>query len=127
MGLFGSYGFKKLHEKYISKKLLINFDCVSDGSNILLAVNKKASGFIPVMQKAFVSDSRYNVEIISKGVFYPSDQANFELGVGVAAFNYSKKLKTLYMDKIHTGKDIVFNYDNILFLKECAIKLLKEV
>ncbi len=127
MGLFGSVGFKEKHKSYIGSKLLINFDCVSDGENILLVVNKKAVSFVPLLEKCFISNEKFNVEIASKGVFYPSDQANFDLGVGVASLKYSEKLKTLYMDRIHTKKDVIFEYDNILFLKECAIKLVNEI
>ncbi len=127
MGLFGSAGFKEKHKKDIKNKLLINFDCVSDGNEILLAVNKKANGYIPLLTSSFVSDGRYSVDITSKGVFYPSDQANFDLGVGVAALKYSKRLKTVYMDRIHTKKDVIFEYENILFLKNCAINLVNEI
>ena len=41
------------------------------------------------LEKSFVSNEKYTVEIRSKGVFYPLDQMNFKKGVGVAALKHS--------------------------------------
>ncbi len=127
MGLFGSSGFASKHKKEMKDKLLLNFDCVSDGNTILFAVKNAAKKYIPALEKSFVSNESFTVDIASKGVFYPSDQANFKAGVGVAALNYSKKLRTLYMDKIHTDKDVVFKEENIEFLTSGAIRLCDEI
>ena len=127
MGLFGSSGFASKHKKEMKDKLLLNFDCVSDGDTILFAVKNSAKKYIPALEKSFVPNENFKVDIASKGVFYPSDQANFKAGVGVAALNYSKRLRTLYMDKIHTDKDRVFNEENIEFLTTGAIRLCNEL
>lgn len=127
MGLFGSSGFASKHKKEMKDKLLLNFDCVSDGNTILFAVKNSAKKYIPALEKSFVSNDSFTVDIASKGVFYPSDQANFKAGVGVAALNYSKKLRTLYMDKIHTDKDVVFKEENIEFLTSGAVRLCDEL
>lgn len=126
-GLFGSSDFAKKHKIAMLGKLLINFDCVSDGSNILLALKKDAVGFEPLLEKCFASNESFNVDIRSSGVFYPSDQAKFPCGVGVAALKYSKLLKTEYMDRIHTAKDTVFEEKNVEFLKNCVLKLVNEL
>ncbi len=127
MGLFGSSGFASKHKKAMKDKLLLNFDCVSDGSTILFAVKNSAKKYIPALEKSFIPCEKFAVDIASKGVFYPSDQANFKAGVGVAALNYSKKLRTLYMDKIHTDKDRVFDEENIEFLTAGAVRLREEL
>ncbi len=127
MGLFGSSGFASKHKKEMKDKLLLNFDCVSDGDTILFAVKHGAKKYIPALEKSFVPDDYFKVDIASKGVFYPSDQANFKAGVGVASLKYSKKLRTLYMDKIHTKHDTVFSEANIEFLKSGAVKLIGEL
>lgn len=124
MGLFGSSGFASKHKKVMKDKLLLNFDCVSDGDTILFAVKQKAKKYIPALEKSFVSDDYFKVDIASKGVFYPSDQANFKGGVGVASLKYSKALRALYMDKIHTKHDTVFNEANIKFLTDGAVMLV---
>ena len=126
-GLFGSSDFAKKHGNTMKNKLLINFDCVSDGNNILLVLKKDAAGFAPLLEKCFTSNETFNVDIRSKGVFYPSDQAKFPCGVGVAALKYSERLKTEYMDRIHTPKDTVFEEANVQFLKSCVLKLVNEL
>ncbi len=127
MGLFGSSSYAKAHKKAIKDKLILNFDCISDGNTILFAVKNSAKKYIPALEASFVSNSDYTVDIASKGVFYPSDQANFKGGVGVASLKYSEKLKTLYMDKIHTKHDIVFTEENIEFLCAGAVELTKHL
>ena len=103
--------------------LVINFDCVSDGNNILFVAKKGASDLASKLEDAFISNDKYSVEVVTKGAFYPSDQKNFTKGVGVAALN-KLKCGILYMDKIHTPKDTVYDEENIEFLKCGAIKLV---
>jgi Zn-dependent M28 family amino/carboxypeptidase len=122
-GLWGSKSFFKKHKNAIADKLLVNFDCVSDGENILLVLNKKSRVYAEQLEEAFKANENVKVEIATKGVFYPSDQASFPCGVGVAALKYSKILRTYYMDKIHTGKDRVYREENIEFLAESSVKL----
>lgn len=126
-GLVGSSLFASRHKNTMKDKLLINLDCVSDGNNIILAVKKKAKGYAPLLEEAFKGNDLYSVEVLTKGVFYPSDQANFKLGVGVAALKKSKKFNVLYMDKIHTKHDTVYQDENIAFLTQCALKLVKSI
>lgn len=126
-GLFGSSSYRSKHKKMTNGKLLINFDCVSDGENILFAVKKKAKTHIPLIERAFEADESVNVEVASKGVFYPSDQMNFPIGVGVAALKKSKRFGVLYMDRIHTKRDTVLREENIEFLSKGAVKLATEI
>lgn len=122
-GLIGSMSFANKYKKAVRNKPLINFDCVSDGDYILFAVKKSASRYIPLLKESFQEDSRVSaVDICSKGVFYPSDQANFPRGIGVASLKRTKR-GLLYMDRIHTPKDTVYREENIRFLTEGAIRL----
>jgi hypothetical protein len=127
MGLFGSSGFASKHKKEMKDKLVLNFDCVSDGETILFVVKNAAKKYVPALEASFVSDGYFTVDIATKGVFYPSDQANFKGGVGVAALKYSKKLRAFYMDKIHTKHDTVFSEANIKFLAEGALRLVEKL
>ncbi|MBQ9116581.1 MAG: M28 family peptidase [Clostridia bacterium] len=125
VGLLGSKAYVRKHWEAMKHKLLINFDCVSDGNNILFAVKKNAAPQAEVIRKAFdaVNNGDFNVDVATKGVFYPSDQMLFPKGVGVAALKKSKKLGVLYMDKIHTSKDTVYEEKNIEFLVRGSINL----
>ena len=122
MGLFGSSGYGSIHKSVRKNTLLLNFDCVSDGDTILFAVNKGARPYVPAMEAAFPSTETLQAEVVTKGVFYPSDQASFICGVGVAALKRSKH-GILYMDRIHTKNDTVYEEKNIEYLTEGAVRL----
>lgn len=121
-GLLGSSAYAGKHKKEMKKKLLVNFDCVSDGKNIIFAVRKGAKGQVAALEQAFAANDTFSVEVATKGIFYPSDQAAFPCGVGVAALKRSKLLG-LYMNRIHTPRDTVFEEDNIEFLVDGSVKL----
>ncbi|MBQ7343978.1 MAG: M28 family peptidase [Clostridia bacterium] len=124
-GTVGSKCYKKLHPRVAKEKLILNFDCVSDGKNILFVPKKGAYDKEGAIAEAFTPTGEYtdsySVEVARKA-FYPSDQRNFERGVGVSALNKSKS-GILYMDKIHTKRDTVYDEENIAFLKTGAIRL----
>lgn len=123
-GLLGSTAYRLKHNKAIKNKLLLNFDCVSDGNNILIAVKRKAKRYIPIIKEAFKSNQELTVEFSSRGVFYPSDQALFPCGVAVAALKRTKWLNILYMNRIHTKHDTVYQENNISFLVNSTIKFV---
>lgn len=126
-GLFGSSTFAKEHKKVMKDKLLINFDCVSDGDYLMMIPNKKAfPEHSERLAEAFsgVTDKTVLIEK-SKFVYYPSDQKNFKKNIGVAAFKKSKL--GLYMDRIHTPRDTIMDERNIAVLTEGIIKFLKTI
>ncbi|MBQ7938454.1 MAG: M28 family peptidase [Oscillospiraceae bacterium] len=115
-GLFGSSTFNKEHKEVMKEKLLINFDCVSDGDYLMLILNKRAHPeYAEKMKAAFEGVTEKTVLIEdAKGVYYPSDQKNFKKNIGVASFKKSKL--GLYMDRIHTPRDTVMDEQNISVL-----------
>ena len=127
-GLLGSSAFRKKHKKQLNGKLLINFDCVSDGDHLLIAVNKNArKEYGEALSQAFTSIAEKNIIIKqAEKVYYPSDQAGFPNAVAVAALNH-KKFLGFYMDKIHTKRDTVLDEKNITYLCDRVIKLLGKI
>ncbi len=123
VGLVGSMAFKSKHKKSMKNKLLINFDCVSDGENMLFAIKKKAKKYLPNLEEAFKDNDNVKVDLATRGVFYPSDQASFPYGIGVAALKKTKLFGILYMNRIHTPRDVIFQEENIEYLTQGAIKL----
>ena len=113
LGLLGSAAFAKEYKEWIKNKLVINFDCVSDGNDIF---------FFPTKQ--IKNDySNYKRVHINKGFgFYPSDNFNFKYAYGVCSL---KKGWFYYLDRIHTSRDIIFNEDNIELLSDGVCKLVK--
>ncbi len=122
VGLFGSSSFASKHKTIKKNTLVINFDCVSDGETILFALKKTTKKYAELLEKAFVSTPEVIVDI-AKNAFYPSDNASFKGGIGVAALKKSKRFGILYMDRIHTKKDVIYREENIQFLTNGAIKL----
>lgn len=122
IGLFGSAGFASKHKKVTKNTLVVNFDCVSDGKTILFVLCKGAVRYAEAIKTAFPSAETFTTEVVSKGAIYPSDQANFARGVGVAALKKTKG-GLLYMDRIHTRRDTVYMAENIAYLTEGAVRL----
>ena len=125
-GLFGSKGYYSKHRRAMKDKLIVNFDCVSDGENILFAIRKGSVKYASTIGSAYGSDDKCNVTVETKGVFYPSDQVCFPCGVGVAALKKTKG-GLLYMDKIHTAKDTVYREANIEFLVRGSVMLTEMI
>ena len=121
-GLLGSASFYKQHKDFMKDKLLINFDCVGEGENMLFVLKKGAVEYESLIKEAYLSTEKFKVEILTRGYVYPSDQASFPVGVGACALN-STKQGLLYMNKIHTARDIVYMEENIEFFKNGSIKL----
>lgn len=116
-GLIGSYVFKKQYKTVMKDKLLINFDCVSDGDTLLLAATKTAMAtYETQFVESFVSTENKTVLLDKlEKIYYPSDHAGFEVAVAVAALKH-KTIIGYYMDRIHTSKDTVLDEANIALL-----------
>ena len=128
-GLLGSAAFVKKHKQEdLKQKLILNFDCVSDGDHFLFVLNKPAmKQYADGIRAAFPATEEKDVLVESTSkAFYPSDQAKFPVNAAVAALNKHKRWG-LYMDKIHTDQDRVFDSDNITFLRDGTIRLLEEI
>ena len=123
-GTLGSAGFASKNKNVAKDKLVLNFDCVSDGDNIIFALKKGAIPYKEKIEDAFESNEDVTVEVLTEGVFYPSDQMHFCRGVGVAALKKAKRSKLLYMNRIHTRRDIIYREENIEFITCGAKKLL---
>ena len=121
-GLFGSSSFASKHKTIKKNTLVINFDCVSDGETLLFALKRTTEKYAELLEKAFTSTPDIAVDI-TRNAFYPSDNVSFKGGIGVCALKKSKFFGTLYMDRIHTNKDVVYREENIRILTNGALKL----
>ena len=125
-GLLGSAYFAKLHKKEVMKdKLILNFDCVSDGDNLLFVTSKTAQErFGEALAAAFPSTGEKISEIVSsKKAMYPSDQKHFTTSVAVAALKNHPRFG-LYLDKIHTKHDTNFDTRNMEYLTQGTLRFL---
>lgn len=116
-GLLGSKAFNKKYKNLLNDKLVINFDCVGVGNNIIF-IAKPGAELHPLYKtliQNFKSNNDYNVLFYPiKGSLSNSDYKNFYNGVGVMA---CKKRKNIYYtSKIHTNKDNEASSLNIEFI-----------
>ncbi len=90
---------------------------------MLFALKKTSRQYKDLLLHSFKSTDTITVDVCDKGVFYPSDNANFKGGIGVAALKTHKPTQLLYMNRIHTSRDTVYDEENIAYLVDGAIKL----
>ena len=128
LGMLGSGLFRKQHKALAKEKLLLNFDCVSDGDQLLFIQGKKVKEdpACPRLQEIMAQkagNAGKSVEFVSsRRAIYPSDQMGFKKGVGIAAMRKAPIIG-LYMGRIHTLRDVVFRRENIHCLADGVVAL----
>jgi len=122
VGLVGSAAFSKARGGLPSKPV-INFDCVSDGDNFVFALKKGARRYKDALISAYATEEPKRLYVLERGVFYPSDQMMFKRGVGVCALK-GKKKRLLYLNRIHTGRDVIFSEENLDYFANGSVRLL---
>ena len=127
-GLLGSSCFRKHYKKQLQNKLIINFDCISDGDYILVAANKSAYKDYGTTLVEFFCNKGNKQMLHEKleRIYYPSDQAGFKNAIAVASLKHNRFLG-YYMDKIHTKADTVFDEENIRLLSTCTQEFIKKI
>ena len=126
-GLLGSSGYRSKHKKESNYQIVLNLDCVGDGDEIVFFPSSKLRKNVEQMEKlrkCVGTIGKKSIAIREKGFsYYPSDQANFPLGVGIAALNRSQ-WAGLYLSRIHTPKDTILEETNINILRAALITLI---
>lgn len=119
-GLVGSSSYRQKHKKTTDQQIILNLDCVGDGDEIVFFPSKKVCKDDQMMANICRCVGRYgekSIAVCNKGFrYYPSDQANFPYGVGIAAFNRGKRIG-LYCSRIHTDKDTILEETNVNILR----------
>lgn len=127
-GLLGSSLFHKRFKKVMDNKLLINFDCVSDGDHILVSASKAArNAYSVLLKKAFLPTEEKSILFTnSERTHYPSDQIGFKQSIAVASLKHHRFFG-YYMSRIHTSKDTQFDKRNITLICDSILRLLKNL
>ncbi len=129
-GLVGSMSYHSKHKKAAKNQLVLNADCVGDGDEILFIPSKKLRKKHPALLESWRAmcpqTGGKSIAIQDKGLcFFPSDQANFPLGVGIAAFRRRKGIG-LYCARIHTKKDTVCEENNMILIRDTLIRIIEK-
>lgn len=126
-GMLGSASYRSRHKDASNGQLVLNLDCVGDGNEIVMFPTgklKKKTAAMNKLEKICGTFGEKSLSLHQNGFsFYPSDQTNFPLGVGIAAFNRNKILG-LYCDKIHTNRDTVLEQTNVNILRAALTTLI---
>ncbi len=124
-GLIGSRRFKKKH--FTSNKLIINFDCVGDGDNILVMPFRKGKQYTNQLLEHYkdINNKKF-VVIHNKHAHYASDQSNFKNTIAIAAFK-KKRFIGYYLDRIHTHKDTIMDETNIMAIVNNTNKFIQSI
>ena len=112
----------------MKEKLLINFDCVSDGDTFLFGISKKANQkyHVPLVRSYAAADNKKVLFENLKKIYYPSDQAGFPMAIAVAALKYKEPFG-YYMDRIHTKRDTIFLEENITYLADHTVQFIESI
>ena len=125
-GLIGSSSYYSKHKKECQNQLVWNLDCVGEGDEIVFFPAKKVRNNpnkMDILKKCEVQLPKKSITVREKGFsVYPSDQAHFPYGVGIAALKRSKF--GLYLDKIHTNKDKTLDESNVNILRAAIISAI---
>lgn len=130
-GLFGSSFFYKKHRKQIKNKILINFDCVGEGENIVTMADRKCRKdkkyqlFVETLkQEAEGANVKYLCRKM-KFMMFPSDQMNFKKGIGVCSLK--KSPIGYYVSRIHTYFDTKCRKENVEYLTKAMGKFIEKL
>ena len=117
-GLLGSKAYNEAHKDEVKEKLILNFDCVGLGDNIIFIVKDDAQKLeeYQIIKENFKEDEVFKVHHFPlKGSIGNSDYKSFKCGVGLMA---CLKHKTIgfYTSRIHTNKDNLAYTENIDYI-----------
>ena len=127
-GLVGSKAFRKKYKNETENILMLNLDCVGDGDRITLFPSKKLKKQLLQMEKLQMvntENEKKSVKIWNKSFTFNSDQKNYPLSVGIGAFHYKKPIG-LYCGRIHTARDTVLEYENVIIIRDSLLRLLAD-
>lgn len=127
VGLIGSSSYRSKHRKVTNAQIILNLDCVGDGDELVMFPTKKLKKDAVKMRwllRAERTENKKSLRVHQKGFsIYPSDQANFPYGVGIAAFHRMKGVG-LYCSRIHTHRDTILEETNVDILRSAIISLI---
>lgn len=123
-GLLGSAAFMGRHPR-AARRFLLNLDCVGDGRTLLYTGSPaglrcpQAKRLLAALEQLSAERGRQTASGAFPQVIYPSDQMLFARGTALAAL---KGRRLLYLDRIHTARDVVLDMDNLELLREAIVQ-----
>lgn len=129
-GLLGSKAFNKKYKDLMEDKLVINFDCVGNGDNMIFIFKDKAEQtkeYKLLCEAIADGDEHFSVHYIPfKKASGNSDHKSFPCSVGVMAASKGRLVK-FFTGRIHTAKDTVADSKNVFFLADRVKQFLDKM
>lgn len=129
-GLLGSKAYNKKYKSLMEDKLVINFDCVGNGDNMIFIFKDKAEQTMEykLLREALADgDDQFSVHYIPfKKSLGNSDHKSFPCSIGVMAAKRAKVLKFI-TGRIHTARDTVADSKNVYFLTDRAKRFVEKL
>lgn len=129
-GLLGSKAMAKKYKELLKNKLVVNFDCVGNGNEMLFIAKKGALQNEQYFNMQSVTTEENSIKpyfFSIKGSTGSSDYKSFDCAVGVMACKKGKGPIKFYTSRIHTAKDVVADAKNIDFLSSAMIKFIEKM
>ena len=127
-GLVGSKAFRKKYKPETENLIVMNLDCVGAGDHITLFPSKKLKKQPHLAEKLQIlcdTKETKTIQLWSKSFSFNSDQKNYPLSVGIGAFHYKKPIG-LYCGRIHTARDTVLEYENVIMIRDSLLRLITD-
>lgn len=126
-GLLGSKALNKAYKKEFANKLVINFDCVGNGDQIVLIPKETAEAReeYALLKQSLDESSDFTINYTPfKKALGNSDHKSFPCSIGVMAGNKGKIAK-FFTGRIHTARDTVASEKNVSFLSDAMVKMIE--
>lgn len=123
-GFLGSRAFAKWRKKTYPDKAegaVINLDCIGLGDILAVVTKKKHERFHEVAE--FIQGEGFEVVKVRGGIAGDSDHSSFPNGVSLMCKKNSL-LRSTYIPKIHTGRDMVCNLEQVEKLCKAVFKYI---
>lgn len=130
-GLLGSSSFYKKHKKDVQNTLVLNFDCVGDGTNITFLAGKQTkqtTAYQTILRVMEETAHGHDVTFLDENMrfmMFPSDQMHFKHGVGICALH--KSPFGMYVARIHTPFDTKCREENIFYLTHGILESISQL
>lgn len=128
-GLLGSKAYYKANKCAMEDKIVINFDCIGNGDQIMFIAMKNAekSASYSTLKSIAVSNENFGVHHLSaRKSSSNSDYKSFPSGIGVMAAKRNC-LIGFVTGRIHTHRDTVANTENIEFVVRMMAEFVKTI
>ncbi|MCI8438519.1 MAG: Zn-dependent exopeptidase M28 [Oscillospiraceae bacterium] len=125
--MLGASAFRKKHIDNLSEALVVNFDCVGDGEDLLLLPSKYSrwdGALTRALEQSFPAEGPVRRRLLAKGLqYYPSDHRRFKYSVAVCACRYLAGLG-YYIPHLRTRRDTALREENIACIAQAMARFL---